>query len=173
MHVKTQRLALQPIQAADVERLMELLTDEVVKQTYMLPDFASREASRPLAQRIQAMAEDPARYVAGIYLDEQLIGMLNETEREADSIEIGYALLPLFHNRGYCTEALMGLIPYLFGEGFRQVVTGAFEENAASIRVMVKSGMQRMDKEDIIAYRGRDHRCVYYCARCQAKEETV
>ena len=85
MHVKTQRLALQPIQAADVERLMELLTDEVVKQTYMLPDFASREASRPLAQRIQAMSEDPARYVTGIYLDEQLIGMLNETERELHS----------------------------------------------------------------------------------------
>ena len=165
MYVNTERLVLQPISAADVETLMELLTDEQVKQTYMLPDFADREASRPLAERIKAMSEDAARYVAGIYLGTQLIGMLNETEREGTSIELGYALLPRFHNHGYCTEALMGVIPYLFAQGFSEVVTGAFEGNAASIRVMVKSGMQRMDKQDLIAYRGKEHRCVYYCAQ--------
>ena len=79
MFVKTQRLVLKPIEAADVDTLMELLTDDVVKQTYMLPDFPDREASRPLALRIQAMSEDTGRYVAGIYAGQQLIGMLNET----------------------------------------------------------------------------------------------
>ena len=165
MYVKTERLELKPISAADVDTLMELLTDDLVKQTYMLPDFSDREASRPLAQRIKAMSEDPQRYVAGIYVGAQLVGMLNETEREGDSIEMGYALLPRFHNQGYCTEALIGVMDYLFQAGFSQVVTGAFAENGASIRVMVKSGMTLMEKQDVIAYRGKDRLCVYYCAR--------
>ena len=50
----------------------------------------------------------------------------------------------------------------LFQKGCREILCGAFEENAASLRVMEKAGMQKLDKTEEIDYRGRLHRCVYY-----------
>ena len=164
MYVKTQRLELKPITPAAMPALMELLTDDVVKKTYMLPDFTTREDAWKLADRILRMSEDPQMYVAGVYREAELIGLLNKTEVEGDCIELGYAILPRFHNRGYCTEALTGAIAELFAQGFRRVVAGAFEDNAASIRVMVKSGMHRIDRVDSVDYRGKTRRCVYYQA---------
>lgn len=165
MYVKTQRLELKPVCTNGLVALTDLLTDDLVKQTYMVPDFASREDARKMARRISALTNDPGRYVAGIYLGDQLIGLLNETERDGDRIEVGYAILPRFHNRGYCTEALTGTIAYLLTQGFAEVLTGAFEENAASLRVMEKSGMTKIEKQDAIEYRGKTHRCVYYLAK--------
>ncbi len=164
MYLKTERLILKAIAQADLDDLTTLLMDDVVKKTYMVPDFANRDEARKLAGRIACLSEDPQRQVAGIYLDGQIIGMLNETERNGDAIEMGYALLPAYYNRGYCTEALTGVIGYLFTQGFGRVICGAFEKNLASLRVMAKSGMTPMDHTDAVEYRGKIHRCVYYQA---------
>ena len=40
MYIKTERLVLQPIGVADLADLVELLTDDIVKKTYLLPDFS-------------------------------------------------------------------------------------------------------------------------------------
>lgn len=165
MYVQTKRLELKPISADSVDLLVELFADEQVKQTYMVPDFKSREEAEKLAKRVQLLSEDASRNVAGIYLGEQLIGLFNQTDTCQDGIEVGYAFLPRFHNQGFATEALMGAISYFFTLGFQKVVAGAFEENAASIRVMVKSGMQKEERSDEVGYRGKSHRCVYYAAR--------
>ncbi len=162
MYVNTKRLILKAIAQTDLDDLATLLMDDVVKKTYMVPDFASREEALKLAGRIAALSEDPQRYVAGIYLEGRFMGMLNETERTEDAIELGYALLPKYYNQGYCTEALTGAIGYLFGQGFGRVITGAFEENGASLRVMEKSGMVKIDRTDEVDYRGKTHRCIYY-----------
>lgn len=162
MNIQTKRLCLKAIAQADLDELSTLLTDDVVKKTYMVPDFANREEARKLAGRIAAMSEDPQRYVAGIYLEGRLIGMINETDRNGTAVEMGYALLPRYYNQGYCTEALGGVIGYLFEQGFERVVAGAFEENRASLRVMEKSGMTRTEHTDQVEYRGKTHRCIYY-----------
>lgn len=162
MYIQTKHLELKPIRTQDLPVLAELLTDEMVKQTYMVPDFSARKEALPMADRIRSLSENPDHYVSGIYLDQQLIGLLNETDIQGDRIELGYAILPRFHNRGYGTEALTGAIHYLLSQGFREVLTGAFEENAASIRIMAKSGMAKLERQDIVTYRGNAHRCVYY-----------
>lgn len=165
MYVKTKRLELRPIGDGALEALTELLTDESVAEFYMVPDFADRTQAQALAQRLTVLSEDPSRYVAGIFLEDQLIGLLNETEVSGDSIEVGYAMLPRHQGQGYGTEALTGAIEYFFGQGFAQVEAGAFEENAASVQVMRKSGMTKLDRQDTVPYRGKEHRCVYYCVR--------
>lgn len=162
MYIKTERLEMKPIAPESLDALVELLTDDVVKQTYMVPDFPNREESKKLAQRLITLSEQEERHVAGIYYRDSLIGILNETESVDDRIEVGYAILPRYHNQGYCTEALRGEIGYFFAHGFREVLAGAFAENTASIRVMIKSGMTKLDRRDEIEYRGRVHRCVYY-----------
>ena len=162
MQFTTKRLKIGPLSDADRDAVIDLLTDEKVKQTYMVPDFASREEAAKVFVRLKDLSHQEDRYVAGIYLDDAFIGILNETEIQDKSIELGYAILPKFHNCGYCTEVLSGAIQYLFARGFDRVITGAFEENGASIRVMVKCGMEKLDQQDEIEYRGVVHRCVYY-----------
>ena len=165
MEFFTENLHIRPFHPEDQEAMLDLLTDNVVKQTYILPDFADREAAKPLFMRILASSQDPERYVSAICLGEQCIGMVNDTEMKDDAVEMGYALLPAFHNRGYCTEMLKGTIQYLHTHGFPRVLTAAFECNPASLRVMEKSGMQRIDLTEELTYRGKTHKCIYYCAQ--------
>lgn len=165
MYIQTKRLELKSITNEALASLVELLTDDVVKKTYMLPDFPDRATAEQLSRRLQSLSEGEKPIVLGIFLDGGLIGMLNETQRTDSCIEVGYALLPRFYNQGYASEALAAVFEPLHSLGFREVVAGAFEENKASIRVMVKSGMQKLDHTDEVEYRGKTHRCVYYTAK--------
>jgi len=149
--------------------ILDILTSDILKQTYMLPDFECRESALPLFQKLVSLSKDTTHYVRGICCNTQLVGFLNDVEIQNDTIELGYVIHPSFHCRGYMTQALKTAITDLFSIGYHEVIAGAFEENTASIRVMEKAGMIRQAKIDMIAYRGRTHRCVYYCA---TKSET-
>ena len=162
MNFNTERLEIKPFSDEDREAVIDLVTDNFVKQTYMLPDFASREDAIPLFERLKGLSQGADRLVGGIYLNGAFIGFMNEVEIKDKSIELGYAILPKYHNCGYCTEALTGMIPYLFQLGFDEVIAGAFEGNEASFRVMIKSGMKKLEHQDEIEYRGKLHRCTYY-----------
>lgn len=162
MQFKTERLEIKPIALEDKERVIDLVTNEVAGKTYMFPVFESREAAEPLFQRLVTFSQDDNRYVAGVYLDGSFIGMTNAVEIKGTQVEMGYAYLPDYYNRGYATEAFRGTIQYLFDQGFETVLAGAFAENPASLRVMEKCGMTRQDYTDEIEYRGVTHTCIYY-----------
>ena len=155
-------IRLAPLRAADLETMLAILTNNCVKQTYMLPDFPSREDAVPLFQKLVGLSGDSRRFVRGIYADETLVGFLNDVEIENGAIELGYVIHPRFQGNGYATEALGIAIGELFRLGFQAVITGAFRQNAASIRVMEKNGMTRIEKAEPIEYRGKTHICVYY-----------
>ena len=162
MQFQTERLEINPIALEDKERVIDLVTNEIAGKTYMFPAFPSREAAEPLFQRLVTLSRDENRYVAGIYLDGSFIGMTNAVEIKGTQVEMGYAYLPAYYNRGYATEAFRGTIQYLFDRGFETVLAGAFAENPASLRVMEKCGMTRQDYTDEIEYRGVTHTCIYY-----------
>lgn len=155
-------IRLASLRAADLETMLDILTNDCVKQTYMLPDFPSREDAVPLFQKLVGLSGDSRRFVRGIYADEILVGFLNDVEIENGAIELGYVIHPRFQGNGYATEALGIAIGELFRLGFQAVITGAFRQNAASIRVMEKNGMTRIEKTEPIEYRGKTHICVYY-----------
>lgn len=159
---QTEDLTVKPLTESDREAVIDLLTDDTVKRFYMVPDFASREEAGKLFARLLELSHCEDRYVSGIFREGNCIGILNDTQMIGTSIELGYAILPAYHNRGYGTQVLAGAIRYLFDLGFREVLTGAFEENGASIRVMVKCGMTELSRREEITYRGRNHNCVYY-----------
>lgn len=165
MYIETERLILKPFDRQDDRALAELLCSEEIGRTYMLPIFENEAQCQNLVRRFRELSMDENRCVAGIYLGGKLIGFVNDVEMTEDSVEMGYVIAPSHWGRGYATEALRGLIRCLHDRGFRQVITGAFEDNGASIRVMVKAGMTRIEKTDIVEYRGRFHSCVYYVAK--------
>lgn len=162
MEFQTNRLTVHPMSLADKEDILDLVTNEIVSKTYMFPAFESREAAEPLFQRLVKLCEDENRYVAGVYLDGRFIGMMNGVDIKDTQIEMGYAYLPAYYNQGYATEAFAGAISYLFEHGFETVLAGAFAENPASMRVMEKCGMEKIDFTEEIEYRGKSHHCVYY-----------
>ena len=160
--LKTPRLTLGEIRECDFDAMMAIFKSDVVKATYMVPDLETLEAEIKLFERLRDLSLREDRYVFGIFLDSKLIGLLNDTEICGKTIEVGYALHPDYHGRGFATESLGAVIPYLFSEGFDQILAGAFETNTASTRVMEKSGMKRTKMTSEIEYRGKTHKCVYY-----------
>ena len=166
MYIETDRLILKPFEERDKSLAINMFVNDQIKQTYMLPDFPSEEAAAKLFYRLQELSLTEGRFVVGVYRKTEdgpvLIGFMNDVEIKDGKIEMGYVIDPTYHNQGYCTEALKGMIQYLLEHGFSRVITGAFEGNAASLRVMEKSGMQKIDYTDEITYRGKVHRCIYY-----------
>ena len=160
--ILTPRLILGSISEQDFEALGAIFTNDTVKQTYMLPDFESDAALLRLLERIRDLSLNEERYVYGIFLDGKLIGVMNDTDVDGKTVEMGYALHPSVYNKGYATEAFSAMIAHLFECGFETVLAAAFEENPASLRVMQKCGMCRIDKTESIDYRGKTHNCIYY-----------
>ena len=168
--IQTERLILKPITESDQEATLDLLTNNVVNKTYMLPDFEKREDAIPLFRRLIDLSNGTTRYLRGIYLQDHLIGYLNEVEKEGNSMEVGYLIHPDYHGKGYMTEALIAFIEDLFSLGLEEIIAGAFEGNDASLRVMQKAGMTKLDKSDELEYRGKVHRCIYYSKKKGAND---
>ena len=124
--------------------------------------FETEEQVEKLFCRLRDLSVSEDFYQVGIFYEGNLIGFANEVERENGAIELGYVIHPKYHNQGYATEMLMAMIEQLWKEGFSEIITGAFKENRASIRVMEKCGMKKLDKMDQIEYKGVNHTCVYY-----------
>lgn len=167
--IPTRRLQLRSFDEKDADAAIRILTDEEVKKTYMVPDFPDRAAAQKLFDRLLQLSLEKDRIVYGIYSGNILVGFLNDVERKDTEIELGYVIHPEHQNQGYATEALRAAIEELFRIGYDVVKTGAFQENAASIRVMQKSGMALMDLTEELEYRGEKHICIYY-AKYRATE---
>jgi len=160
--MKEEKIWLRSFTEQDSGKMTILLQNKQIAKTYMLPDFENEEAARNLFERLRKLSLEPDRFVRGIFYGDELVGFLNDVQIEGTRIELGYVIDPACQNRGYATRALGCAIEELFQKGFSEVITGAFVQNAASIAVMRKNGMQRMDLEEDIEYRGQIHRCVYY-----------
>jgi RimJ/RimL family protein N-acetyltransferase len=160
--IQTERLQLRSFEEKDLEAAIRIFVNDEVKQTYMLPDFPDCEAAQKLFDRLRQLSLEKDRFVYGIYRDDILVGFMNDVERKDTTIELGYVIHPDHKNQGYATEALRAAIEELFRIGHTVVKTGAFQQNAASIRVMQKSGMTLTDETEDLQYRGKIHTCVYY-----------
>lgn len=159
--IATPRLTLHAMTEKDADNMLDLLSDPIVGKTYMIPEFPDRNAAYPLFEKIKNLSSSD-RFVYGVYLEDSLIGFINDVDIQEKTIELGYAYLPKYYNQGFATEALRACIDALFALGYETVRTGAFEENLASMRVMEKAGMTRCDDTEIIEYRGKKHLCIYY-----------
>lgn len=159
--IATERLVLKALEEKDQAALLRMAEDGQIKKTYMMPDFQDQAQKDAFFARLRALSALETRFVYGIYRDGALIGFLNDCEMDGKHAELGYFVSPDCWNRGYASEALRAAIDALFQMGYESVTAGYFEENPASRRVMEKCGMRPLQKESVINYRGRDHRCLY------------
>jgi len=85
--------------------------------------------------------------LAAVLNDGSLIGSYRATlSEDGMEAEIGYSLNPRYWNRGYGTEAAKRLIAYLANElRVREIFATSRPENLASIHVLEKLGMRKVD----------------------------
>ena len=86
MRFTTQRLVIKPFEDSSKGKMIEMLYDESIKKTYMIPDFDSAEDAEKLFFAFARLSRATDRYVGGIYLDDELIGFMNDTEIEGERI---------------------------------------------------------------------------------------
>ena len=159
--LKTPRLVMKNLEEDDREAFLRIVSDDRVKKTYMLPDFADQAQANAFFDRLQNLCGSLAHFIYGIYLNGEVIGFLNDCEIDGTGVELGYFISSTHWNHGYASEALQAAITELFRMGFDRIRAGYFAENPASRRVMEKSGMKPLPEETMISYRWMEHRCLF------------
>ena len=162
MTIKTHRLVLKEITENDFSSLFDLLTNEEVKKTYLVPDFKDREDFSKMFNHLKNSSQKSDSRTFGVFLNEDLIGLFHEVAVTGSSIEVGYAIHPHYQNQGYATEALKAGIHHFFEKGFSEVYAGAFKINTASLKVMEKAGMRKTNMKASVDYCGKNYPCIYY-----------
>lgn len=163
--IETERLVLKSYSDSDRDSMAEILTNEEIKKTYMIPNFKSEDEVTKMFYKLKELSLSDKHYVRGIYAQDKLIGFINDVDIDDGVIELGYVIHPSYQHKGYCTEALKAAIEDLFKKGYREVQAAAFEENEASFSVMKKAGMTPIEKADDITYHGKLHHCRYYAIK--------
>lgn len=158
----TKNLVLKSIGDNDKKTVLSVFENPLVGKTYMTPVFENDEARERFFSRLKENTLKTTRFCYGIYFNKSFIGLLNDVDVKNDEIEVGYCLHPDVWNRGYATETLEAAIKELFRMGYKTVVAAHFIENPASGRVMEKCGMTRINREEVIEYKGVKHQCIYY-----------
>lgn len=160
--IETKRLVLKGLTSDDEFDFIELSKDPLIKKTYMIYDFENHEHEVKYFNRIKDLTNLYNHYSYGIFLNNKVIGFINDVFIEEKVVEVGYFISPKEWNRGYATEALKAYIAMLFRIGFERIEAGFFEGNEGSKRVMEKSGMKLINKQEKIEYLGQSHNCIYY-----------
>lgn len=162
--IQTGRLTLKPYSRADIEQMTELLTNSEITKTFMVPDFETESQVSALVDKLIGFSqlEDTKHLEYGIYLNDLMIGFINDCGIDKDEIEIGYVIHPDYKGQGYATESVSAVIEELREMGFRRIIAGFFEKNLASRRVLEKCGMRLSGLIEEEEYRGVVHKCIYY-----------
>ncbi|MEM9409199.1 MAG: GNAT family N-acetyltransferase [Acidobacteriota bacterium] len=146
--LRTARLRFVPLAASDVEELYELFALAEVRR-YLLDDTVM-----PKSWVEAVVADSEAQFKAagaGLWTlrdeGDELLGVAGYRDFfEPPQLQVIYALHPRAWGRGLATEALRALLEVGFETCGFEVVRGATDEpNDASIRVMERCGMRRVD----------------------------
>jgi [ribosomal protein S5]-alanine N-acetyltransferase len=102
----------------------------------------------------ESMTEEARNYAVDLLVEDRLIGHVGFHPWFAPRIyELGWVFHPLYHRRGYATEAAAALLEYGFTSlSVHRVTATCQPENPASWRVMEKLGMKR---------EGHLRKCIY------------
>lgn len=160
--IRTERLDLHLLPAADVVRLFEdpESPEPWLGRPYTNPHRVLVDDPGPLPYRARQVREDPAvnRWLVRlIVLREtgEVIGNigLHGAPNEAGMVEVGLSIHPAFRRRGHATEATIGILRWASDQpGVRTLRYSVGPWNTPSIRIAEGLGFrqvgEQMDEED-------------------------
>ena len=161
--IRSERLKLRPLSAHDAERLCEIFSNWNVIRMLVAPPwpYTRTDAEEFIKGALNPASENQEAPFA-ITEGGLLIGCIGARVREAGDLQrgagphIGYWLGQPYWGRGYMTEAARAFISHIFtiwrGD---TIYSGAFADNAASLRVQRKLGFT-VDGDAEVYSRPRD-----------------
>lgn len=157
IRIETGRLLLRPPKRADAPALREFLAQEYVRRYNCLGKLPTVEKLEEL------LLSEPERQFSLVRrADGQVLGHIGlETDSlrfRMEALSLDYYLGEEHAHKGYMSEALEGLLRYLFLQtGTEAVSARAFTENAASLGLLEKLGFTREGtlRRAVRTYEGR------------------
>jgi RimJ/RimL family protein N-acetyltransferase len=160
--ILTRRLALRPLREGDDARLFELFANWNVARFLSSPPWPySREDANAFVQ-LRIPPEQTDSMTFAVTRDDALIGCIDVIRKPASAVQradgynLGYWLGEPYWGTGFMSEAARAFVTHFFATKSEAVLySGAFSENAASLRIQEKFGFQR-DRDDKLYSRPRD-----------------
>lgn len=155
LYIDTQRLELLPcsLEVAQATLVKDKPLLEKLLTAYIPDDWYNTEVQAFLPKYIELLQSDPSQLGYGVWLiirtdDSTLVGNLGFGGKSDDeTLEIGYEILAAYRDEGYATEAVEALIDFAFTQlAAKKIIAHSPIDNAASIRVLEKLGMQNVEK---------------------------
>jgi RimJ/RimL family protein N-acetyltransferase len=147
--IVTERLTLSPLVIADAPNVFRYRSDPQVSR-YQTWEPESVDDARAFIEALEPVAIDTPGtwYQFGIRLNDSglLVGDagVHFPADQAHQAEIGISIAPEQQGRGLATEAVVGLLGYLFGTLHEhRVFTSADPRNEASMRLLERVGMRQ------------------------------
>ncbi|HSM07407.1 MAG TPA: GNAT family protein [Gemmatimonadota bacterium] len=146
--IRTSRLMLRTITPDDVDALFRIFGDPELTRYWGHPTLAGRAAAESLVEDIRTGADSGKLLQWGITLGgtADLIGTctLASLDRQNRRADIGAALAPEHHGRGYAEEAVRAVIDHGFGElGLHRITADVDPRNATALRLVERLGFRR------------------------------
>jgi RimJ/RimL family protein N-acetyltransferase len=145
----TERLLLRPLRTEDAQAVCSGIADWEVMRWLSQPPWPY--ALQDATDFIRSCAEgDPSKTTFAITLEDLPIGVIDVRVKPAGRSQrgagpnLGYWLGQPYWGRGYMTEAASTLVAHVFARDVGDTIySGAFADNAASLRVQEKLGFVR------------------------------
>ncbi len=145
--LETERLILKEYLPDFKEDVYKLLSDpEVLRHETREPFTELAQAERYISYRTFVTRKKSEGIIWAMFLKDQdeLIGDIGYNHRSEYNTAIGYKLRPDHWNRGLMTEAIRGVVNFLYAETETIRIEAATRvDNLASVKVLVNNGFQK------------------------------
>ena len=159
LELETERLLLRPLQQDDLDLAIALWSDPevtryVAERTYSVEEIAEempitvRRAAKGAVGIWCVLRKTDGQQLGSCFLlpmpieeDDTDWSRVQGDDLPSGRIELGYTYIPTAWGHGYATEASRRLVRFAFEESpIQELYAAAESENAASMRVLIKSG---------------------------------
>ncbi|MBP6025468.1 GNAT family N-acetyltransferase [Ferruginibacter sp.] len=153
MHIilETPRLILRRFTEADTRLLLQLNSNPEVLKYLHEPLLTTEEQALHVLQNIilPQYKNNLGRWAIHLKNTNEFIGWCGLKYRaELDEIDLGYRLMQEFWGKGYAFEAAKHTVDYGFNQLYLKKIVGrAHIDNAASLKILEKTGMQYIKDE--------------------------
>jgi RimJ/RimL family protein N-acetyltransferase len=145
--LETERLTIRRLSTDDAEFMLELLNDP--SWVRFIGETGARTVEDAREYILKKVVEMYERLGFGLYLTELKegsvpIGICGLIKRDSlEDVDIGFAFLPKFREKGYACEAASAVMEYGRNVlGLARIVAITTSDNHASIRLLEKMGFQ-------------------------------
>ena len=150
MLFKTPRLLLRPFQETDLESFAAYRSDPVVARYQSWSSPYTLDQARAFLKEMEIVpAGAPGTWYQLAVERQCQPGLIGDCAFEVLAVDkrqaqIGFTFAPAYQKQGYATEAVKGLLDYMFGElHLHRVIATCDVENQASVRLLERLGMRR------------------------------